>query len=224
MTSNSLLWPGMHAALAAARRNPVARLFSFSGSLFILCVCCAQFSLGGESPYTGPGSGALHYYCSSDASQSTIFFGAAFDVAGAADAAKVSDAFKQSIAEEYGYDGDVLCFGKFKTLDAAQAGEKKRVTDLKAANKGKVVETGWTYGGAAAGNATASPPAAPPPSTSPAASAGGGPAQSSTAAQPQSVPAIGTTLAVRILEAVDSRKDPAGKQYIRCGLETCGRR
>jgi hypothetical protein len=41
----------------------------------------------------------------------------------------------------------------------------------------------------------------------------GGSVQSNSAGQAQNLPAPGTTLGVRILEAADSSKDPAGKQY-----------
>ena len=197
MTSNPLLWPRIHAALAAARRIQIAIC------LLVLCLFSAQFSFAGESPYTGPGSGALHFYCSSDPAQATIFFSSAFDVSSGADAAKVSDAFKQSLADEYAYEGDVLCFGKFKTLDAAQAGAKKRVTDLRAANKTKAVETGWAYGSSASSaGSTPAAPSTPSASTNAPAAA----AQPTAAPQAQTAPALSTTLAVRMLEQVDSGK------------------
>ena len=202
MTSNPILWLGMHEVFGAVRRNQIA----ICSSLLVLFLSSAQFSLAGESSYTGPGSGAQHYYCSSDPAQATIFFSSAFDTN--ADNPKVSEGFRQSLADEYAYEGDVLCFGKFKTLDAAQAGEKKRVTDLQAAKKVKVVETGWAFGpSASAGTSAAGSPAAP--STNPLAS----PAQPSSpptaqaaAPPPQNAPALGTTLGVRLAEQVDSAK------------------
>lgn len=167
-------------------------------------------SFAGESPYNPQGNASAHFYCSSDPAQSTIFFSSAFDVSAGTDAAKVSDGFKQSLADEYAYDGDVYCFGKFKTLDAAQAGQKKRVTDVRAANKAKVVETGWTYASAAAVPGTTSTGA----SAAPAASNNSG-AQSAAqaSAAPASAPALSTTLAVRMLQEVDSGKYSPGTQY-----------
>src|SRR5262249_31317764 len=198
MTFNAILWPGMHGVPAAARRNQIA----ICRSLLVFCLSSVQFSLAGESPYTGPGSGTQHFYCSSDPAQPTIFFSSAFDAN--ADTTKVSEAFKQSLADEYAYEGDVLCFGKFKTLDAAQTGERKRVTDLQAAKKAKVVETGWAYGSSVgnSGASAASSPAAPltNPLTSPAQPSGPPAAQPTAAPAAQNAPALGTTLGVRLAE------------------------
>src|SRR5436190_7932333 len=200
MTSKVILWPRMHAVPAPARRNPVLS----ACSLYLVYLLITQLSFAGESPYTGPGSGSLHYYCSSDPAQGTIFFSSAFDAASGTKSAKVSDGFKQSLADEYAYEGDVYCFGNFKTLDAAQAGDKKRVTDLRSANKAKVVETGWAFG-SAAGTVGSAPAAA----STPAASANplaAPAAQPAVTPQAQSAPAPNTTLAVRMLEELDSSK------------------
>ncbi len=232
MTSCSVLWPRMivesFAPLATIQR--ITHLTSFG-----LALCClllsAQIALAGTAGNGSHAGGTWHYYCTSNQGD-TLYFSAAFDVTAAPGTAKVDDSkmgagFKQTLAEQYGYDGPVVCFGDFKTLDAAQTGEQKRIDGARASNKWKVVETGWTYNGApAAGNGASEPAAsAPTAASAPASSAiggagpsssagaGSGPGQGAAAGQAQNLPAVGTTLAVRILEAVDSSKDPAGKQY-----------
>lgn len=166
----------------------------------VLC----NLSFAGESPYNPQGNAGAHFYCSSDPAQATVFFSSVFDVPSGSDSAKVSDGFKQLLADEYAYEGDVYCFGKFKSLEAAQAGEKKRLDGLRVANKAKVVETGWSYGASAS---AAGSPATPSPSAT-----GAPPAPTASSAPAQNAPVLGTTLAVRMLEEVDSGKY-SGKQY-----------
>jgi len=215
-------------ALDTLRR--ITRLTDFALALF----CLLLLTRPGMAGTAGNGShagGTWHYYCTSNQGE-TLYFSGAFDVTAAPGTAKVDDGkmgegFKQTLAEQYGYDGPVVCFGDFKTLDAAQTGEQKRIAGARASNKWKVVETGWTYNGAPAAGSSASEPAASAPAAAsgPASNAtsaaspntsagvGSGSGQGASAGQTQNAPAIGTTLAVRMLEAVDSSKDPAGKQY-----------
>ena len=210
MMSNAHPLPGTRALLVTACRNRIPSGGFLSNGLLLACLFFARLAVAGETPYTGAGSGASHFYCSSDPAQSTIFFSSAFDVSSGADTAKVSDAFKQSLADEYAYEGDVLCFGKFKTLDAAQAGEKKRVSDLQASKKSKVVETGWAFGSPAASVSGSSSETSSAPSTNPLASPAA--AVQPAASQSQSAPALSTTLAVRLVEQIDSGK-PSGQPY-----------
>lgn len=222
MTSSNILWPRMIVKSFAHSLDTLHRIARLTN--FGLALCClllsARPSMAGES--NPQSTRTWHYYCSSDQGQSTLFFSGAFDVTAApgtpsADPIKISDAFKQSLVDEYGYDGDAVCFGNFKTTDAAQAGEQKRISDLRAAKKSKIVETGWIYKSASvSGSGPASAPAAQPAATTQGAGTGsaqGGSTQANSAAPTQNAPAAGTTLAVRMLEAVDSGKDPAGKQY-----------
>ena len=107
-----------------------------------------------------------HWYCSSDMGQSTMYFSAAFDVIlapGVPDLKyrQMDDAFKQTIEQKYGYKGNAVCFGDYKTLAAVQADEQKRISEMRASKKWKVIETGWTYNGAPAAVASSAPAARP---------------------------------------------------------------
>jgi hypothetical protein len=152
MTSSNILWPRMITkSFAHALDTPhrITRLTHFGLALWCLLLSARPGMAGESNPQS---TRTWHYYCSSDQGQSTQFFSGTFDVTAApgtpgADPSKISDAFKQSLVDEYGYDGDAVCFGNFKTTDAARAGEQKRISDLRAAKKSKIVETGWTYNG-----------------------------------------------------------------------------
>jgi hypothetical protein len=71
--------------------------------------------------------------------------------------------------------------------------------------KMNVIETGWTYGSAA--------PAETAPEPSPSAPGAAPEAPAEQNPQAQNTPSAGTTVSVRMIDAVDSSSDPAGKQY-----------
>jgi hypothetical protein len=198
---------------------------------------------GSTGPMQAKLGGTDHYYCTSnDTSQNTIYFSAEFDFSWPPGTVRVKDSvigdeFKQALASKYGYQGPVVCFGT-KTTAQTQAQLQNGISGARSSGKWTVVETGWKWSGATGATAGAQPATAA--TSSPDSSAGGesgyapggsassgstsggsasggsmsgGSAQSNSAGQAQNLPAAGTTLAVRILEAVDSTKDPAGKQY-----------
>lgn len=197
---------------------------------------------GGSGPMLAKMGGTDHYYCTSnDSSQKTIYFSAEFDFSWPRGTVRVQNSvieneFKQTLAAKYGYQGSVVCFGT-KTTAQTQTQLQNGISGARSSGKWTVVETGWIWSGAKApgGGATAAAQPATAanssPNPSPSAESGsaqagsasggsvsggsvsGGSVQANSAGQAQNLPAAGTTLAVRILEAVDSSKDPAGKQY-----------
>jgi MYXO-CTERM domain-containing protein len=86
----------------------------------------------------------LHWYCSSQMGQPTVYFSAPFDTT---DGVAASSAYKQFLERRYGYHGDAQlpCFGNFPSLAAVREDEDKRITDMRDSKKWKIVETGWTY-------------------------------------------------------------------------------
>ena len=245
MTSCNVLWPRMIVKSFVHALDTLHRITRLTYSALPL-FCLLLLTQSGTAGTAGNGShagGTWHYYCSSNMGQSTVFFSAAFDVTAAPGTAKVDDGkmgegFKQTIAEQYGYDGDVVCFGDFKTLDAAQTGEQKRMSAMRDSKKWKVVETGWTYNGvptaggpaseptASAPSAASAPASSAPSAASPSmgAGAGSGSGQGVAAGQLQNAPAIGTTLAVKDDRGGGFQQRSYREAVSRHGHETGGRR
>ena len=237
-TSSNILWPGMivkSSAHGLDTLHRLTRLRSFAVGLLCLALS-AHFAIAGTSGNGSLRGGTDHYYCSSDMGQPTIYFSAAFDFSWPAGTVRVQDSvigneFKQSLMTKYGYAGNVVCFGT-ASLAQTQTEEQSRVTNMRASKKWKVVETGWKWSGATRGGGSASESDQSPAQTeasgsagasgssgnSSGSSSGSGPAQAASAGadsggQADNAPAAGTTVAVRMVEAVDSSRDPAGKQY-----------
>ena len=211
MTFEKGFWTRVPAESCLTSRNSsFAFLIQAAIGAAAICALACTSAFAGESPYQG--GGTRHYYCSSEvgAPGSTVYFSAAFDAkpAGGSDvnSTQLADSFKQAAEIQYGYDGKAVCFGNYKTLAEVQAAEQKRISAMRAANKWTVVETGWTPDSSAGGG---SAPAASAPSN--ASSQSSTPAVAAAPAQ-NSTP-LSTTLAVRMLEEVDSGKYSGGRQY-----------
>ena len=155
----------------------------------------------------------------------------------------IGNEFKQALAAKYGYQGPVVCFGTKTAaqtkaqmqsgISGARSSGKWKVVETGWIWSGAKVAGGGASGATGAGQPAAAADSSPDSSASSqggyapggSASAGSmsdgstpssapaGSVQSNPTGQAQNLPAAGTTLAVRILEAVDSSKDPAGKQY-----------
>ncbi len=137
----------------------LSRGFRLLGLVFIAYAMLVSSRHNAESANIYPQNNPVrrartsHCYCSSDMGQSTMYFSAAFDLflpAGAPDLKyhQMEDSFKQTIQQKYGYEGNAVCFGNYKTLAEVQADEQKRITEMRASKKWKIIETGWTYNGA----------------------------------------------------------------------------
>lgn len=233
-TSRNVLWPRVIVKSSARGLDTRHRPTRFrSSALTLLCLSLsAQFSLAGTSGNGSQRGGTDHYYCSSDMGQPTIYFSAAFDFSWAPGTVRVQDSvigneFKQTLVTKYGYAGNVVCFGT-ASLAQTQTQEQSRITNMRASKKWKVVETGWKWSGATAGGGTASgsdqSPAQTDASGQQGSSAGSGSTSGSGSAQAMSAgadsggqadnaPAAATTVTVRMVEAVDSTRDAAGKAY-----------
>jgi len=217
MTFGTVCWSRVSAGIRLAGVSEICALGIPVAIGIALCGLTCTYVFAGESPYQG--SGVRHYYCSSEvgAAGSTVYFSAAFDAkpsTGSADSSstQLADSFKQSLEIQYGYEGKAVCFGNYKTLAEVQTAEQKRIAAIKTTNKWTVSETGWTPDSSAAGPAVTQ---ASPGSAAPGASMQAANAQTNapaTVAAP-SAPALGTTLAVRMLEEVDSGKYFGGRQY-----------
>jgi hypothetical protein len=94
------------------------------------------------------GSKTYHYYCSSDQGQPTMSFSASFDMNDPSPR-NIGEAFQAFIARKYGYKSanQLPCFGNNTSLADIQADERKRMHDLSASGKWRVVDTGWVYRG-----------------------------------------------------------------------------
>jgi hypothetical protein len=239
MTSSNILWPRMIANSFVNAHSYIRPTTKLTNNLLVLCLMfSAQLATAGSSgPMQAKMGGTDHYYCTSNQGDA-IYFSAEFDFSWPPGKVRVQDSvianeFKQALAEKYGYQGPVVCFGT-KTTAQTQAQLQSGISGARSSGRA-VTETGWIWSGAkvpggGASGATASAQPAPaanssqgstasaengsaPGGTASGGSMSGGTVPANSAGQAQSLPAPGTTLAVRILEAVDSSKDPAGKQY-----------
>ncbi len=241
MTSSNILWPRMITKSLANALRSIRRIANLANAFLVLClIFSAQLATAGSAGNGSHQGGTDHYYCTSnDKSQSTIYFSAEFDFSWPPGSVRVQDSvigneFKQALAAKYGYQGSVVCFGtKSKTQTQAQL--QSGISGARSSGKWTVVETGWIWSGAKVPGGGASGPSAAaqratvvnsnqdslgsaesgsaPGGSESSGSASGGSEPANSAGQAQNLPAAGTTLAVRILESVDSSKDPAGKQY-----------
>jgi hypothetical protein len=233
-TSRNVLWRRMILKSSARGLDTLYRFTRFRRiALVLLCLSLsAQFAVAGTSGNGSRSGGTDHYYCSSDMGQPTIYFSAAFDFSWAPGTVRVQDSvigneFKQSLVTKYGYTGNVVCFGT-ASLAQTQTDEHSRATNMRASKKWKVVETGWKWSGATGGGGSASESDQSPAQTEAAgqqgSNAGSGSGSGSASApaasagansggQADNASAAGTTVAVRMVEAVDSSRDASGKQY-----------
>ena len=194
--------------------------------------------MAGESPYKPPTS---HYYCTSNPAPKTRYYTGLFDAPASADIENQNaKAFRQFLSTKYGVNASASCRGSADNNAAAQM--QQVITQLKSA-KWKIVETGWTPSNTSAAASDASHPdcnsadgwksvaeykaacenqpqsgsassqLAVPSASSSAQPGSGGVTGSNTTPPSNSASAAGTVLAVRMLQAVDSAKDGAGRQY-----------
>ena len=154
----------------------------------------------------------------------------------------VWDAYLQFLQQKYAFKGtpgeaeQIRCTG-LQSEAQAQSVLQGYVKRDRQDNRYQVIETGWTYPGAVtpgtpppggvapsaapgpgAPPAPAPEPAPAPVSSVPSPSAAPAPSPVNAAPQAQSAPAqnappAGATVAVRMIDGIDSSKDPAGKQY-----------
>jgi hypothetical protein len=239
-TSSNALWARMFVKSPAHGLGPLRRITRLrSFALALLCLSLsAQFAVAGSSGNGSRRGGTDHYYCTSnDPGQTTIYFSAEFDFSWAPGTVRVQDSvigneFKQALAAKYGYHGNVVCFGTSTTAQT-QTQLQNSISGARSSGKWKVVETGWKWSGATtAGGGSASESDQSPAQTEASGqqgssggagsvsgnSSGSGSAQAASAGadsggQADNAPAAGTTVAVRLVEAVDSSRDAAGKLY-----------
>ena len=127
-------------------------------------------------------------------------------------------AFASFLKQKYGPQQYSVTCDLQNSSAAEQAFKQKNIDAVRATHVAQnIVDTGWTYSGAGAAATSPSNPA--PTNTSPSAAVPASSGQSSSPSTPapatatQVAPTPGTTVEVRMIETVDSSRDPAGQQY-----------
>lgn len=167
---------------------------------------------------TAPGQGSfmqggiMYWVCTWFTTNSTVYISDAFSASNKLGPTELVPPFTNFVIAKFGatpHAGSASCVYKFKEADA-QTYLKQRIAQPPSGMH--VVQTGWKYGMTGSGGAT--PPAhaaaAPGPTMVP-----GPQAQAATAVAAQSapVPPVTTNITLRLIDAVNSGTDPAGKHY-----------
>jgi hypothetical protein len=184
-------------------------------------------------PNEGPAAAVSqrYGYCYAQA-PSGWYFSAPLSAAGAG-GGDIAYYFHHFLIAKFGVQQEVGCQITFVWHSLADVQTYlQRAEDAQRSYGKNVIETGWTYSGAGPAGAAASAPSQPPamtasthnaasqsapqlaPAALPAASGQQGAANTpAPAAGVQAAPAPGTSVEVAMIDAVDSSRDPAGKQY-----------
>ncbi len=207
-------------------RNSLSTI-AFRCSIFAVLTLWVFASIASGEPRAPVHQGNFRYCMAQGARTNVIYFTAVFETK---DATKVNDAFAEFLKQKYSVldtEDGVLCY-PWPSLAIAQQSERGKIAELADYKKWKIVETGWKYGSAAAADTAPPQNAVNPPATAqnhpPPAPAQGQIANAPAAAQStlsaQGATATGIPQAaavppafVKIIDLVDSTRDPAGKVY-----------
>ncbi len=188
-----------------SRRNSGARSNLPSSFLFLAVV------ISGAASANAQASGTMYWVCTWGNTNSTMYVSDEF-AAGTFTGSQVGPTelvppFEEFVITKFGatpHVGLASCVYKFAEADA-KTYLQQRIS--KPPSGMHVVQTGWKYGMTASGGAASTEVASPPPAATAATASG------AVSGQSEPAPPVTTDVTVRLVDAVNSSSDPAGKRY-----------